>query len=380
MRFVAEALNLSAPAAKRLEERDILTEAFIRHDFFRDVKFAYKLDRSFGGFEGGTLVAKTVDSVRVVRGYPKIRRALVLKAISKRFKGEVVIEEKLNGYNVRVVMFGRNVYAITRGGYICPYTTEKARISFDTDFFRDHPNLMLCCEAVGEESPFVPKEVYGIKRLDFFVFDIRDMRTNRPLPVREKLRISEEYGFKTAPVLAEVDAKRAHEVAIDIIRELGRKGREGIVVKDPEMKRDPLKYTTSEANCSELEYAFKFFNEIGRDFMFSRIIREGFQAFEICRDEEEFRERCRRLGEAILKGLVEGIRVVGSGKRLGEVCRLRFYDLDILDLFKEHMRRMGVKANFSDPVYDGDGYVVKMFREMRSTEDRIRELLRGGLW
>jgi len=380
VRFVAEALNLSPPAAKRLEAREILTEAFIKHEFFKDVERAYKLDRNFGGFESGTLIAKTADGVKVVRGYPKIRRALVLKAIGKRFRGEVVIEEKMNGYNVRVVMFGKNLYAITRGGYICPYTTEKVRLAFETDFFRDHPNLMLCCEAVGEESPFVPKSVYGIKRLEFFVFDIRDMRTNKPIPIREKVRLSEEYGFKLAPILAEVEASKAHEVAEDVIRELGRKGREGIVVKDLEMKADPLKYTTSEANCSELTYAFRFFNEIGRDFMFSRIIREGFQAFEICRSEEEFRERCERLGRAILAGLLDSIAKVGRGERVGETCRLRFYDLSVLELFKEHMRRTGVKARFSEPVWDGDGYVVEMFREMRATEDRIRDLLRGGLW
>jgi len=31
-----------------------------------------------------------------------------------------------------------------------------------------------------------------------------------------------------------------------------------------------------------------------KDFMFSRIVREGFQAFELYRDEEEFKERCNK--------------------------------------------------------------------------------------
>ncbi len=380
MKFVAEALGLTPAVAKRLEEKNILRQAFIRHPFFSDVIDAYKLDRKFGEYEEGTLIAKTIDGVQVVRGYPKIRRALTLyPTIKKHFRGEVVFEEKMNGYNVRIVMFGRNVYAITRGGFICPYTTEKARMLICQDFFKDHPNLMLCCEAVGEESPFVPKEVYGIKRIDFYVFDVRDRRTNEALPIREKEKLADEYGFKLAPILAEVHVSEAHEVAKDVIKELGRKGREGIVIKDPNMKRQPIKYTTSESNCSDLSFAFRFFGEYGKDFMFSRIVREGFQAFEID-DEEEFRMRCMRLGEAILKAMVESIREVKEGRKVYDKMRLRFYDLEVLELFKEHVGRMGVNAEFSEPIEEDGSYVVWFYRHMKSTTDRIRHILEGNLW
>ncbi len=380
MTFVAEALGISQAVARRLEEKRILRRAFVRHPFFGDVLDAFKLDRKFGEFEEGTLVAKTVSGLEVVRGYPKIKRALTLyPTIKKHFRGEVVFEEKMNGYNVRIVRFGENLYAITRGGFICPYTTEKARMLVNESFFKDYPNLMLCCEAVGEESPFVPKDVYGIKRIDFFVFDVRDRRTNEALPIRKKERLADEYGFKIAPILAEVHVSEAHEVARDVIRELGRKGREGIVIKDPNMKRQPIKYTTSEANCSDLSFAFRFFGEYGRDFMFSRIIREGFQAFELD-DGEELKRRCQRIGEAILMAMVESIREVSEGKRIRDSMRLRFYDLEVFELFKEHVRRMGVNAEFSEPVKDGESYVVWFHRIMKATTDRIDFILRGNLW
>ncbi len=380
MTFVAEALGLSPSAVKRLEEKRIVRRAFVRHPFFKDVLEAVKLDRKFGGFEEGTLIAKTVEGLEVVRGYPKIRRALTLHpTIKKHFRVNVVLEEKMNGYNVRIVKFGENIYAITRGGFICPYTTEKARMLLSEDFFRDHPNLMLCCEAVGEESPFVPKDVYGVKRIDFFVFDVREKRTNVALPIKEKEKLAEEYGFKLAPILAEVHVSEAHEVAKEIVRDLGKRGREGIVIKDPEMKRQPIKYTTSEANCSDLSFAFRFFGEYGKDFMFSRIIREGFQAFELD-DEEEFRERCIRLGESILRAMVDSIRDVSEGKRICDVMRLRFYDLEVFELFKEHVRRMGVNAEFSEPVEDDGSYVVEFRRVMNSTTDTISHILRGNLW
>ncbi len=380
MMFAAEALGLTPSAVRRLEEKRILTRAFVRHPFFRDVLDALRLGRKFGGYEEGTLIAKTIKGLEVVSGYPKIRRALTLyPTIKKHFRGNVVFEEKMNGYNVRIVRFGDNLYAITRGGFICPYTTEKARLLFNNSFFKDLPRLMLCCEAVGKESPFVPKDVYGIEKIDFFVFDVRDKRSNEALPIKEKERLAEEYGFKIAPILAEVHVSEAHEVAKDVIEDLDRRGREGIVIKDPEMKRQPIKYTTSFANCSDLSFAFRFFGEYGRDFIFSRIVREGFQAFELD-DDENFEERCRRVGEAILRAIVKSIKDVSEGKRIYDKMRLRFYDLEVFELFKEHVRRMGVNAEFSEPVEDSDGYVVWFYRLMKSTTDKIDFILKGNLW
>jgi putative ATP-dependent DNA ligase len=380
MREIAEALGLSFPAFKELCKRDLIRKAFIKHPFFSDVLEAFKLDRKFGEFEEGTLIAKTVDGVEVVRGYPKIKRALTLyPTIKRHFKGEVAIEEKMNGYNVRIVKFGKNLYAITRGGFICPYTTEKARKLLSDDIFKDHPNLMLCCEAVGEESPFVPKSIYG-SRINFYVFDIRDRRTNKALPIYEKLKLAEEYGFKIAEIFDVVDAKKAHEVAREVVERIGKEGREGIVIKDVEMVKEPIKYTTSQTNCSDLSYAFRYFGEYGRDFMFSRLIREGFQSFEFGEDEQAIMDRCIRIGEAILKSMVESIREVSEGKKVYEKMRLRFYDLDVFELFKQYVRRMGIDAKFSEPMHDGDGYVVWFYRYMKSTTDKIKHILKGNLW
>ena len=380
MREIAEALGLSLPAFKELCKRDLIRKAFIKHPFFSDVLEAFKLDRKFGEFEEGTLIAKTVDSVEVVRGYPKIKRALTLYPTIKRyFKGEVAIEEKMNGYNVRIVKFGKNLYAITRGGFICPYTTEKARKLLSDEIFKDHPNLMLCCEAVGEESPFVPKSIYGSK-IDFYVFDIRDRRTNRALPIYEKQKLADEYGFKIAEIFDIVDAKKAHEVAREVVEKIGKEGREGIVIKDVEMTKEPIKYTTSQTNCSDLSYAFRYFGEYGRDFMFSRLIREGFQSFEFGEDEQAVMDRCIRIGEAILKSMVESIREVSEGRKVYEKMRLRFYDLDVFELFKQHVRRMGIDAKFSEPMHDEDSYVVWFYRYMKSTTDKIKHILKGNLW
>ena len=377
--FVAEALGLSKPAARKLEEKNVLKEALIRHPFFSDVIDAVRFDKKFSGFEEGTVVAKTIHGIEVVQGFPKIRRALTLyPTIKLHFKGNVVFEEKMNGYNVRIVLFGKNLYAITRRGLFCPYTTEKARELINEAFFKDYPDYMLCCEAVGKYSPYVPKEVYGVD-FDFYVFDVREKRSGKALPVREKERICEEYGLKMAPILAECRAEEGHVVGRKVIEELEGSGREGVVIKDAEMKVEPIKYTTSETNCGDLSYAFRYFNEYGKDFMFSRIIREGFQSFELD-NEEEFRERCYRLGRAILESLVKSIREVSEGKKVVERVELIFSAFETFELFVEHLRRSGVNFEIVElKKREGKVYAV-VDRVMKSTTDKIKSHLGGALW
>jgi putative ATP-dependent DNA ligase len=381
MRFVADALNLTPPAAKRLEERNILRSAFIKHPFFPDIVEALKLEKKFGEFEEGTLIVKTNHGLEIVRGYPKIRRALTLYPTLKRhFKGDVVIEEKMNGYNVRIVLFGNNLYAITRRGFICPYTTEKARELINESFFSDNPSLMLCCEAVGMESPYVMKDVYDVKGLDFFVFDVRDRRTNIPLPVEKKIKLSEEYDFKIAPVLKKCSVEKAHIECRNVIEELGEGGREGVVIKDPEMVTSPVKYTASQSNTSDLSYAFRYFNDYGKDFMLSRIVREAFQSFEFGESVEELEKRCERLGRAILKSMVESIENVANGRKVTEKHRLRFRSEGVMYLFMQQIRKMGVEVIFHEPKFEKGYHVLEFERVLVSTTDKIRHHLEGNLW
>ena len=166
----------------------------------------------------------------------------------------------------------------------------------------------------------------------------------------------------------------------DIIEKIGKEGREGVVIKDVEMTRPPIKYTTSQTNCSDLSYAFRYFGEYGRDFMLSRLIREGFQSFEFCENEGEVFERCMRIGMSILKPMIESIREVAEGKKVYEKSRLRFYDLDVFDLFKQHVKRMGIDAKFSEPLKTESGYVVWFYKYMKSTTDKIKHVLKGNTW
>jgi len=98
-----------------------------------------------GKLESGTVVYFS-DGFEVIRGFPKIRRTLILSpALKNYFNDLVAVEEKMNGYNVRIACINspdlnnltdseeeyfsdkaleigenlKTVVALTRGGYIC---------------------------------------------------------------------------------------------------------------------------------------------------------------------------------------------------------------------------------------------------------------------
>jgi len=381
MNFVARALNLSISAAERLRERNILKRAFVKHHFFPDIVEALRLDRKFGFYEEGTVVIKTRTDEFVVRGFPKIKRALTLKPTLKRHFGNrmIAVEEKMNGYNVRIIRAGDSIYAITRRGLICPYTTEKARLEIPLDFFDEYPEFMLCCEAIGRASPYVQSYTYDIPGLEFYLFDIRNRRTNEPIGVEEREEIADRYEIKMVDILLKTNPEKVEDIKT-VIEELNSRGREGVVFKDIEMKIDPMKYTTSLSNCYDLNYAFRFFAEYARDFMISRIVREAFQSFEFQNGKREFEERCFRLGKSILKPLIESIQDVKMGKKIVEASELYFYNREVLELFKMHLKLLGV--DFRMKVIDEDDEKIKVLLErvMRSTTDRIRKILNGNPW
>ncbi|WP_202319473.1 RNA ligase [Archaeoglobus neptunius] len=380
MNFIAKALNLSSSAAARLEERNILRKAFIKHPFFSDIVEAFRLDKKFGHYEDGTVIVKAQDGLRVFRGFPKIKRILTINPALKRHFGsrKIALEEKMNGYNVRIVRIGENIYAITRRGLFCPYTTEKAREAFTHDFFDDYPDHMLCCEAVGIASPYVPNEVYGIEGLDFFLFDVRHSSTNEPVEISEKIEIAKRYKLKLAKIL-KFSTPDDFESIKKVVGQLDKNGREGIVFKDVKMELQPLKYTTSYANASDLRYAFRFFGEYSRDFMLARIVREAFQSFEFGDDKEEFDARCLKIGKAILEPMVESIKRCSQGESIYEESDLIFSSQEVIELFKMHLRFLGIDFKADVSREDG-GYRVKLKRVMRSTTDKINGILEGRTW
>ncbi len=131
-----------------------ICEKLGKHDYL------FRFDKEISRIERGTVLYEKGDSFEVIMGFPKIRRAMVLDpTLKKHFSGleKITVEEKMNGYNVRVAKVKDDILAITRSGYICPYTTEKAKEKLDLKFFDDFPELVLYGEMLGPDNPYVQK-------------------------------------------------------------------------------------------------------------------------------------------------------------------------------------------------------------------------------
>jgi putative ATP-dependent DNA ligase len=341
----------------------------------------FRFDKPVSSVEGGTSVF--LGPFEVVRGFPKISRTMMLyPALIKHFSSckKVAVEEKMNGYNVRVALIKDEIVAITRGGFICPYTTMKANELICQDFFRDHPDLVLCGEMVGPDSPYVPKTFYNIGSLDFFVFDVREKNSGNPMPVNERRRLLDEYGIKSVLLFGEFDIGKAHTVITGIIKSFGDTLREGVVIKDPEMKIPAVKYTSSLSNCQDLRYAFEFYNDFGRDFFFGRVCREAFQSVEWDEDEESARKRCQKLGESILLPMIATIKKKKSGGRIAESVQIRVRNLTTVPEFDRYLKLLGIDAVFETPEKIGEEYLVRIKKIHQSTNDKTQTILGGQMW
>ncbi len=341
----------------------------------------FRFDKPISGIEGGTSIF--LEPFDIVRGFPKIRRTLVLyPGVVSHFSSceKVIVEEKMNGYNARAALIGDRIAGITRGGFVCPYTTEKADELINREFFLDHPDLVLCGEMVGPDSPYVPKTIYDIESLEFFVFDIMEKITGKTMPVMRRRALMDEYGIRSVRLFGEYNVDEAHIEIKKIIKGLGSSQREGVVIKDPQMQIQPIKYTSSQSNCADLRYAFEFYNDYGRDFFFPRVCREAFQSMEWDEDEESIAQRCQRLGESIILPMIKTIKKKKEGERITETVQIRVRDMRTVENFEEHLRLLGVDAIFERPEKIGNEYLVKIRKLFKSTNDKTESILRGELW
>lgn len=378
---VSERLNL---------EEDILRSAIERRVIslckYRDIRYIV-FKKKVRHVERGTVLFLN-ENMDVVMGYPKIRRALVLDpTVKKYFVDKVVVEEKLNGYNVRVVKIDGNVLGITRGGRVCPFTTKKLLKLLDTKILKDYPGITLCGEMVGLNNPYVShyypevdREICeGIREnLGLFIFDIRE--GSNSLPVEKRIELLEAYRVPHVKPLGVFKKEEVEEIK-SIVLKLDREGREGIVMKDPDMLVDPIKYTTHYTHCQDLSVAFRYTFDLGIHFMFSRLVREGYQSYEFKEGEEELEKRAHSIGRSIIYSMVESIWKVARGELITEDFELYFENEEDLEEFLKYLKEVHISYVLKEKeVLKNSIFRVVIGKVYPSTRDKIKSYLEGSLW
>ncbi|MFW5902600.1 MAG: RNA ligase [archaeon] len=319
----------------------------------------------------------TEVDIEIIRGYPKTRRILMLeKGMKKNFDSKIFAEEKLNGYNVRITEVFGEIKALTRGGLDCPYTNERIDKEKYEEFFSENPEMMICGEVIGQNNPYIEKRYPEEKEFGYYAFDIRDKKTNVPIGVPEKKKVLDKYGINRVKEIGQYEPHEGKKL-LEKIREMGKEGREGIVLKTRSMDKQ-LKYTSNQASNSELEYAFKFWNNYGKPFMFRRIIRQGFQAHETGLKGRELEKEAEELGKSILIPLVKTIRNIEKGEIAEEEFTLDLPSEEFAEAYKNYLRHIGLDVDIKKIEKTRKGVKVKMTRKHQATTDKTKHYLEGN--
>lgn len=339
----------------------------------------HALSEARHGLERGTVVVKE----ELVAGFPSVPRVLDLGTGLRSFfdadDGPVIVEEKLNGSNVRIADVGPDSpLAFTRSGHICPWTTKRARELLPlASFFADHPERQLCAELIGPETPYTDHDYAGVDSHTFRLFDVRDRATGEPMPVVDRRAVAERYGLPQPRRFGSGTPDEVVETVRDAVATLAEAGREGIVARSADGTQ-LVKYTTQPQHHTELAHAFSIPFDVGRDFLFSRVVREAFQSAEFD-DPAARRERARDLGASILLPMVETIEAVDRGDIVGERKTVRGDPADVDDLL-DHLRNQGLDLEISSDRREGDTRVVEFVKVAASTRDQVDHYLSGGTY
>lgn len=307
-------------------------------------------------------------------GYPRIMRVLHLEnGIKRYFKGSFYIEEKVDGYNARIASIGGNPLAVTRGGFICPFTTSRIADLVDLKFFDRYPGYVISGEVVGPGSPYNTEVIpYIDEDVIFFVFDLFDGK-GRNLSVEERYRILEPFNIQQVRRWGPFNTSDMGTIR-EVILELDREGREGVVIK-PISDRKPIKYVTLSSCLRDLQAACSLMAELPAGFYIQRILRAIFfcHEFNVSFSEDYLIESAKAL--YLLPEKV--IKAVADGGNIRESFKVNVREKNaIYDLLK-HLTRSGISTKLLSLEKINDYHRAKFHRIYTKGTREIRRRLMG---
>jgi putative ATP-dependent DNA ligase len=331
----------------------------------------------FHGVPKGTVV---IDDGPTVWGYPHIGRILRLDTgLAEQFDAPFWMEEKLDGYNVRVFLHQDRVLAITRGGYICPFSTDRIPELLDTGFFRDQPRRVLCAEIAGPDNPYMEgTPPYVTEDVQAFVFDVA--RLDRPgfLSQADKAVLLERYGLPAVPVLGRFTYGQVEEIRA-ILRDLNRRGIEGVVLKEDSPRNRRTKYVTSHSGIYDIAITSQNMLQLPAEYFTGRVLRLA-----LFMEEEGIRhtrDLDRQLGAAFLDGLLAGVEQYKREGRIYRSYRCRFREKKNLDLFREHMRHAMGHTHFTVRTERREGgyWLFEFDKQLPQMTSLLKHVMSGGV-
>lgn len=335
-----------------------------------------RLTDDFHGFLRGTVVLNGTT----VWGYPSIGRILTLRTgLEEQFEAPFWAEEKIDGYNVRIFRHGEEILALSRGGFICPFTTDRIRDLMDVRIFDDHPELVVCAEVAGPDNPYMmgaPPFIAEDVRL--FVFDIARLNAQGFLAHDEKAGLIAQYGLPAIPTFGRFTKEQWPEIR-DLLLQLNEQGREGVVFKEDSPRQRRCKYVTSNSSMQDIHATAHNMLQLPPEYFTHRILRLALfmQEEGIERDSALY----QRLGQAFLDGLFDAVEQFKGEHRVYSTHRCRLHHKENAERLLAHMKRVSghMQISVRRLEWENGYYVLEFDKIFPHMTGLFGHLLKGGL-
>lgn len=310
----------------------------------------------------------------IVTSYPKIMRILHLEnGIKRYFKDRFYIEEKMDGYNVRVALIDNIPLAFTRGGFICPFTTDRIADIVDLEFFDKYPNYIICGEVVGPGSPYNVEVIPYVKEdIKFFVFDLINEKTTF-INTEEKYKILEGFNIEQVRRWGDFTERDIEDIR-KIILQLDKEEREGVVIK-PVRSGKTLKFVTLSSCLRDLEATAHLITELPSGFFIQRVLRAIFfcHEFNISLSDEDLLKFAR----AMYLIPRETIKEIQMGESVKENFDIRVRNKESINRLMEHLNRSGIRTQITSVEKSYNYYRARFQRLYLKGTREIRQRLLG---
>lgn len=307
---------------------------------------------------------------RVIPGFPKIKRIFTLeKGLAKNMPSdEIFVEEKIDGFNLRVASAGGKIFAFSRGGFLDAFSTEKVRGMKLESFFRKYPNYVLCGEMIGNTPYTRPAKGYDVKLL---VFDIMDENSDL-VPVEDRYNIIKKFSLPSVPVFGRYktkDLKKLREIALSINKD----HKEGMVMKSVDRKH-VVKYVVPNSDIEDISHASHALFDMPTGFFHQRVLRSAIFIRDMRLDKKKYAEA---LGTAFYDSLISQLDSAEDGEGVFDEFEITIRDTTIWDKILKHMGKE-VKVEIVFRVENNDGSVrIRFKKKYKDTSKRFHEILNG---
>lgn len=341
---------------------------------YRGIKYIRFVDDA-RPYKRGTVV---FDNGKIVPAYPKIGRLFILEeGLKKFFREPFYIEEKADGYNVRVTHHEGNPVAVTRGGFICPFSTDRLMDFYDfKGFFRQFPEYILFGEIVGPNNPYMELHPPYIEfDIGFRLFDIFDLKEFRYFLPQERYEFADKYQIPQVEKYGIYTSEEFERIK-SLVLELNNRGIEGIVFKSSEKNQKYYKYATPEINIKDIEVDIDLLLELPAEFFIQRIVRYVLSSSELNYQKNSDAERT---GKILIKGFAE---VVEEFQRKGSISRqyvLYFNHPENVEEFIKLENRASslIKTRLISIEKEGSKFKVTLEKTFLKATTRLSRLTRG---